>query len=190
MSQKLISLLFFISIPTIILAHGSHGSGIMAGFTHPIFGVDHHVAILGSGFLGYILDQRKWYLLPIAFISAMVLGGFLGVNQEATQIIEKAIAFSVFTIGVFSAFRMRFNFLLILILLLVFGFFHGYAHGAEMPESNTVYKYIPGYTLGAILLALIGVFIGKMIMTKDQHNSTITLISGIIIGCGIMMLLP
>ena len=43
---KLITLTFSIFVPTMLLAHGSHGSGVMAGFTHPILGVDHNVAIL------------------------------------------------------------------------------------------------------------------------------------------------
>ena len=190
MLQKIITLTFLILLPTIIFAHGSHGSGMMAGFTHPIFGIDHNVAILGSGFLGYMLNQKKWFLAPLAFILAMVLGGFLGVNNEATLFIEKVIAFSVLSIGFIIAFRTRLNLLLILAILAIFGYFHGYAHGAEMPETNTVFKYIPGYTLGAILLAAIGVFIGKIVNIKGQNDMPIHIISGILIGCGIMMLLP
>lgn len=163
MLQKTIASSFLIFIPSILMAHGSHGDGIMAGFTHPILGIDHNVAILGCGFLGYIIDQKKWYLSPIAFIAAMILGGFLGIDNEATPFIEKIIAFSVFAIGLMIAYRMRLNLIFVLILLAVFGYFHGYAHGAEMPEMNTISKYIPGYTLGAVLLALIGVFIGKIV---------------------------
>lgn len=190
MLQKIITLTLLIFVPTIIFAHGSHGNGIMAGFTHPILGVDHNVAILGSGFLGYMIDPKKWYLSPLAFISAMVLGGFLGVNHEATLVIEKIIAFSVFSIGFLITFRKRLNLMLILILLAVFGCFHGYAHGAEMPETNTVFKYILGYTLGAILLAVIGAFVGKKNYRKKDKDIAVSMISGIVIGCGIMMLLP
>lgn len=190
MLQKTITLAVLLFVPTIIFAHGGHGDGVMAGFTHPILGVDHNVAILGSGFLGYLLHQKNWYLYPLAFIAAMVIGGFMGVNQEATFLIEKIIAFSVFSIGLLAAFRSRLNTLLVLLLLAIFGYFHGYAHGAEMPETNTVFKYIPGFTLGAILLACIGAFIGKIAYNSNNANTLTSLISGIIIGCGIMMLLP
>ena len=186
MSKTLITLTFLFFLPTIIFAHGSHGSGIMAGFTHPILGVDHNVAILGTGILGYLLDSEKWYLSPIAFIIAMVIGGFFGIENEATLFIEKTIAFSVLSIGFIIAFREKLNLMLILTLLAVFGAFHGYAHGAEMPETNTVFKYIPGYTLGAILLVVIGFGIGKM----SSGDKAIHMIAGILIGCGIMMLLP
>lgn len=190
MIHKTITLVLLILVPTILLAHGSHGNGVLAGFTHPILGVDHNVAILGSGFLGYLLNQKNWYFSPLAFISAMVLGGFLGVNNEATLLVEKIIAFSVFSIGFIIAFRTRLSLILILMLLAIFGYFHGYAHGAEMSETNTVFKYIPGYTLGAILLACLGAFIGKIIHTRNNAYTIISMISGIIIGCGIMMLLP
>jgi len=186
MIQRLTTLTFLLFLPSFIFAHGSHGSGIMAGFTHPILGIDHNVAILGTGILGYLIDQKKWYLAPLAFIVAMIVGGFMGVDKEATFFVEKTIAFSVLSIGFLAAFYKNLNVAVILALFAVFGGFHGYAHGAEMPETNTVFKYIPGYTLGAILLAIIGFFIGKV----SRQGKAIHMISGILIGCGIMMLLP
>ena len=173
-----------------MLAHGSHGHGIMAGFTHPIFGIDHNVAILGSGILGYIVDQKKWYLASLAFILAMIVGGFLGLDQEATFFIEKVIASSVVVIGLFIALQQRLNLLLMIVILFIFGGFHGYAHGAEMSETNSAFKYIPGFTLGALLLAAIGIFTGRTAHEKSTNESLINLLSGIIMGCGIMMLLP
>lgn len=189
MHQRIFSFTLLLLLPTFLLAHGSHGNGVLAGFTHPILGLDHNVAILGSGLLGYLIDSKKWYLVSSAFIIAMVVGGFLGVDHEATLFIEKTIAFSVFFIGLTIVLRNKLNLSLILVLLSMFGGFHGYAHGAEMDEMNTVFKYIPGYTLGATLLAGLGVFIGKMISTKDDNNTFIVLASGVVIGCGIMMLL-
>ena len=190
MLQRLTKLAFLTLIPTILLAHGSHGNGVMAGFTHPILGVDHNIALLGCGILGYIAKPTKWYLAPLAFILAMVMGGYIGIGHEATPTVEKVIALSVLSIGIMVAYVKRFNFLLIVGVLFVFGFFHGYAHGAEMEESNSAVKYIPGYMLGAMLLAAIGILIGKQISHKSQEEAFITLVGGIIIGCGIMMLLP
>jgi len=33
-------------LPLSLFAHGGHGSGFMAGFTHPIFGLDHNIALI------------------------------------------------------------------------------------------------------------------------------------------------
>ena len=120
----------------------------------------------------------------------MVVGGFLGIGNEATLVIEKVIAFSVLSIGLLIIFKNRLNIGIILGLLVVFGFFHGYAHGAEMPETNTVYKYIPGYTMGAALIALLGAFIGKRVTASKEVSSYTYVIGGILIGCGVMLLLP
>ncbi len=189
MLQRTFTLVIILFLPTFLLGHGSHGNGIMAGFTHPILGLDHNVAILGTGILGYLLDQKKWFLAPLAFIAAMIVGGFIGVEKEATFFVEKTIAFSVFIIGGMIAFRSKLNLGLILLLVAIFGGFHGFAHGAEMDPSNTVFKYIPGYSLGAILLVGIGALIGKVVYGNGEKQILSYLVGGIVIGCGVMMLL-
>jgi len=176
-------------LPFTLLAHGSHGSGIMAGFTHPIFGLDHAIAILGTGFLGYLLKDTKWYLVFLPFIIAMIIGGFLGINQDATLVIEKVIALSVLIIGLFSLFYKQINIIVILISLAIFGFFHGFAHGAEMPATTTSLQYISGYSLGALLMNVIGMLIGRGIASQNNLERNFYFVSGILAGCGIMILL-
>ena len=43
-----------------------------------------------------------------------------------------------------------------------FGFFHGFAHGAEIPDIADPLLYAPGFLLGTILLHLLGVLIGDI----------------------------
>jgi urease accessory protein len=43
-----------------------------------------------------------------------------------------------------------------------FGFFHGFAHGSEIPEIAEPIVYAVGFLLGTILLHLTGVLIGDM----------------------------
>ena len=189
MFQKLCSFSILMLFPIFLLAHGSHGNGIMAGFTHPIFGIDHLVAIFGTGLLGYLINPSKWYLQLMTFVLLMILGGVLGINKEATFIIEKIIAFSVFFIGILIAFGIELNLVVSLIILGVFGFVHGYAHGAEMEPTNTALKYISGYSLGTILVGVVGMYVGKMLGSKNQEEKYISILGGVICGCGIMMLL-
>lgn len=190
MDQRCITLIVLSCIPAVLCAHGSHGNGVMAGFTHPILGVDHNVALLACGLLAYLLDQNKWFLFTLAFVISMLIGGFLGVSREATFLVEKVIAFSSLVMGIMIAYRKSLNIWIIVALFFVFGAFHGYAHGAEMDPSNSVFKYIPGYILGAILLTLAGAMIAKMVYGRTNSENSIRLLAGIIIGCGIMFLLP
>jgi len=182
-------LLISILLPLSLFAHGSHGNGIMAGFTHPIFGVDHAIAIFGAGFLAYQLNNSKWYLYFMPFIIAMIIGGFLGVDKEATVVVEKTIALSVLVIGLFIAFYKKINFIIILISFAIFGFFHGFAHGAEMPPAMNKAVYITGYSLGTLLMATIGMLIGKILNTKNNFDRNALFISGFIVGFGIMILI-
>ena len=177
-------------IPMLVFAHGSHGSGFMAGFTHPIFGLDHNLAILGIGTLSYLLDTKKWYIYPITFLILMIIGGISGIGKDSSIVIEKMIALSVLVIGLTHLKKINSGNLTIALMIGVFGFFHGYAHGAEIPENTTQIKYISGFAIGAIILSILGFFIGKSIMNKSSQPKYITLISGILLGAGIVFLWP
>ncbi len=186
---------FFLSFivvffPMMLFAHGSHGNGIMAGFTHPIFGLDHAVTIVGIGALAYFKNKSKWYLLFLPFLGAMIVGGFLGIGNEATFAIEKFIACSVLITGLFILGHDKLSPILLSIVLALFGFAHGYAHGAEMPETTTSLQYVSGYTLGAILMATIGMFFAKLLYSiSDNEEKNVNLLGGIVIGCAVMILL-
>lgn len=189
MSPKIILVFYIVLFPLAVMAHGTHGTGVLSGFTHPILGLDHAIAILALGILGYLLKPGRWYLLLLAFTISMILGGLLGITKEATFLIEKIIAFSVLFLGLFIAFDFRIKIGLILILSGIFGAVHGYAHGAEMDSANTALKYISGYTLGTLLVGTIGMHIAKITNSLDNKRSHIKIIGGTILGAGVVILL-
>jgi len=178
--------LFF---PFVLLAHGSHGGGIMAGITHPIFGLDHAIAIMGVGLLGALIDKSKWYLYLISFLIPMIIGGYFGINEEATFLIEKIIAFSVFAIGLFMLYFKKINTNLIFIVLAIFGFFHGFAHGAEMPDTTTGPLYITGFAIGTLIMGTIGMLICKFLNPNDGTNRFVNFVAGFVVGCGALIIL-
>ena len=189
MRFKLVIVLLIGFLPELLFAHGSHGSGIVAGFTHPIFGLDHAIAILGTGMLGYLLDSSRAYLYVLSFLAAMIIGGYLGIENEASFWIEKFISFSVLVIGMLVAFYSNLKYKILFFILALFGFVHGFAHGAEMPEATTAVEYIAGFSLGTLLLGGIGILICKLI--QSLHNSTQLnyILGGVVMGCGIMLLI-
>jgi len=181
---------FLIFLPSILLAHGSHGSGLMAGFTHPILGIDHAIALFGTGILALFLDHKfKWFYTALIFILAMIIGGYLGINNEATFLIEKIIAASVLLIGLFIGMNKKINLVLILVSISIFGFFHGFAHGAEMPEATQAIKYIPGFALGALLMASLGMVICKFLISKSNPSPVSLFLSGLLVGMGFLILI-
>lgn len=62
------------------LAHTGVGSasGLSAGFTHPIGGLDHVLAMVAVGILAAQLGGRSMWLVPAAFVGTMIVGGLLG----------------------------------------------------------------------------------------------------------------
>ena len=178
MLGKILSTILLLCLPCLLLAHGSHGNGVMAGFTHPIFGLDHMFAILGAGILGYLSDSKRWYLYLLGFLIPMIVGGLIGIGNEATFTIEKIIAFSVFLMGALIATRIEIHLVIGVILLGIFGFIHGYAHGAEMSVDNTALKYVSGYALGTALVGSVGMLIG---MGLKAANSKLIIVAGLIL---------
>ena len=186
--KKYLSLLLLF-LPIYAFAHGSHGSGFMAGFTHPILGIDHNIALLGTGILGYWQNRKQWYLYPLAFILLMAIGGFLGIGQEATVAIEKFIAFSVIAIGSIIGLQLSFGQTITLLLLSVFGFAHGYAHGAEMPSETTAFQYISGFVIGAALLTVIGWGLSLFLQKRPNSQQLFTLVGGMLMGAGLLLII-
>ena len=177
-------------IPSLSYAHGGHGSGFIEGFTHPIFGVDHFLTIIGIAILAYTLDPKKWYKFIGVFIIMMIIGGIIGIGKEASPAIEKIIAISVLAIGVGILFLpLTKSTLAILSIIAIIGFFHGYAHGVEMSETNTIYKYVPGYSVGAILLSSVGWQISKYSSDTSNPIGIYRFIGGLIAGAGIIIVI-
>ena len=178
----------FLLFPFFSFAHGVHGNGILAGFTHPIFGLDHAVAIFGTGILGFMVYKNKWFYVFLAFLVPMVIGGVLGIGQEATFLIEKVIAFSVFALGIMILMNQKLPLSLVLLLLAAFGFFHGYAHGAEMPDMS-MYIYIIGFAMGTFLLGVIGMLCARHLFNDEKIKGINYLPAGLLLGAGFMILL-
>ena len=190
MNKALLALIIFsILFPTLGWSHGSHGSGFVAGLTHPIFGLDHAFAIFGLGIMSHYLKPTSWYFYPLAFIAPMVVAGYIGIDQEGIVFVEKIIALSVVVIGLGLALLKPKSNLAIYLAIALFGAFHGFAHGTEMPEGTTALQYIPGFLVGALLLSIVGLAVGKMIDRTVNSLRYYVLLGGFIAGAGFIILI-
>jgi urease accessory protein len=142
------------------LAHtGLHiGSGFASGVAHPFLGLDHLLAMVMVG-LWAAQQQGPWQRMapPLAFVSCMALGGYLGQAGLALPHVETGIALSVLGLGLLTAFAVRLPVAASLAVIGVFALFHGHAHGAEMP-AVALWTYMPGFILATALLHGLGYF--------------------------------
>lgn len=157
--------LFLAAMCGAALAHTGHGDagGFAHGFTHPLGGLDHVLAMVAVGLFAAHLGGRALWLVPATFVAAMALGGALGMAGVALPFVETAIALSVVVFGLAVALRMSVPVLGAMALVGVFAIFHGHAHGAEMPADASGARYAGGFLLATALLHCAGIVLGLTI---------------------------
>ncbi len=154
-------LLILIAFPALLSAHGTGDNAFMHGFTHPIFGIDHMLAILGVAILGhYFLHEKPW-LPSILFVIAMVIGSVFGVKGDVLPYMEEVIKFSIVICGILIWGKFELTLVGFALIGIFAGYFHGYAHGYEMPSESNTALYTGGFVLGAIIVSLVGYGIAK-----------------------------
>jgi len=143
------------------LAHldpGEHGS-FAAGFTHPLFGTDHVLAMIAVGLWAALLGGRAIWALPTAFVSAMVAGFVLSLAGVPLPFVEPFILASVVILGAVVALALRLPLGLSAALVAAFGVCHGHAHGGEIGLAGEI-GYAAGFVLATALLHAAGLLIG------------------------------
>jgi urease accessory protein len=143
------------------LAHldpADHGS-FAAGFTHPLFGTDHVLAMIAVGLWAALLGGRAVWALPTAFVGAMVAGFALSLAGLPLPFVEPFILASVVVLGVVVALALRLPLGLSAALVAAFGICHGHAHGGEIGSAGEL-GYAAGFVLATALLHAAGLLIG------------------------------
>lgn len=143
------------------------GGGFASGFTHPLFGFDHVVAMVAVGLWGAVLGAPAIWLLPVVFPLVMALGGALGVLGVPLPAVETGIALSGVVLGLLVALFVRAPLWVAAVIVGAFAVFHGHAHGTELPEAANPYAYAAGFVVGTGLLHLAGIAIGGLTKTKE-----------------------
>jgi urease accessory protein len=155
----------FLSMPAAALAHTGVGdaSGFAHGVAHPMLGLDHLLAMMLVGLLACQLGGRARWLLPASFITVMVLAGIVGMQGWDAPFIEAGIALSIVGLGMMVATGRQMRTAVSVSAVAFFALFHGYAHGAEMPETAGGLGYAAGFVLATALLHAAGFGIGMAI---------------------------
>jgi urease accessory protein len=148
--------------PAAASAHADAGAlgGFASGFLHPVRGVDHVLAMLAVGMWGAQLGAPALWALPVAFPLVMALGGVAGILGLSLPSVEWGIALSVVVLGAAIALDRRPRLGLAGLLVAFFAVFHGYAHGAELPQQAGALAYSAGFVVATGSLHLAGIALG------------------------------
>jgi urease accessory protein len=158
-------------------------SGFAHGFMHPIGGLDHILAMVMVGVFAAQLGGRAVWLVPASFVTVMALGGALGLAGVAVPSIELGIGLSVVVLGAAVAFHLRAAVPIAMALVGFFAVFHGYAHGAEMPEDAGGLAYGAGFVTATALLHAAGIGLGVAIGSESgKIGQTLVRVAGAVVA--------
>ncbi|MFP3568512.1 HupE/UreJ family protein [Paraburkholderia sp. SIMBA_030] len=176
--------------PVIAFAHVGQSDisgGLLAGFRHPISGLDHVVAMVAVGLWGAQLGRPAIWVLPVTFPIVMAFGAVLGGLGVPIPGIEVGIALSALALGAAVALALTPPLWIASLLVAVFAVCHGHAHGAELPGSANAMTYAIGFVAATGTLHALGILTGTVNRWKAGGYALRaggTLIS----GCGVYFL--
>lgn len=152
-------------LPTAASAHTGVGTaaGFAAGFSHPIGGLDHLLAMLAVGLWAVQMGGKARWAVPAAFVALMMTGGLLGLSGIQLPYVEAGILASVLVLGILIAAGLKLPLLVSMFLVGGFAIFHGHAHGAEMPLTLSAASYSLGFALVTALLHVMGMTAGVIL---------------------------
>ncbi|HEY6859198.1 MAG TPA: HupE/UreJ family protein [Pseudolabrys sp.] len=164
-------IIFFVLAPAAALAHPGHDGpgGIMYGFVHPVTGIDHVLAMIAVGVLAALYGGRALWLVPLSFVAAMAIAGVIGMAGIVIPVAEVGIGVSVVVLGLAIAFQLRPPTFVAMAVVGFFALFHGYAHGAELPDGITGLSFALGFLFATALLH--GTGVGLALLMQRQASS-------------------
>jgi len=154
--------------PALAQAHPIPGEvhSFMGGFSHPLLGLDHILAMVAVGLWAAQLGGRAMYLVPAAFVSLMTIGGAMGMAGIHLPMVETGILVSILVLGLLIAAAVRLPALAGMAIVGMFALFHGHSHGTELPAAATGVTYAVGFIVATTCLHACGVGLGLLAQKK------------------------
>ncbi len=165
MSMKLLKATLVAALaltPGLAAAHTGHGdvAGLAHGFSHPLSGLDHVLAMVTVGVFASILGGRALWAVPASFVGMMAVGGLAGMAGLNLPFVEAGIALSVVVLGAIVALKLSPPVTLSMAIVGFFAIFHGFAHGTEMPVDASGIGYGAGFLFATAALHGAGIALG------------------------------
>jgi urease accessory protein len=136
-----------------------------------------------------IYGKRAMWGVPAIFVTGMAVGGTVGMVGVYMPywVFEAGIAGSVLLLGLALALKRTDLLRPSLVAVAIFGFFHGYAHGAEMPALASPLLFAAGFLLGTTGLHLAGVGLGAGALRLDTRVRAIRVAGACLAAFGLWL---
>ncbi len=164
-----------------------HGS-LIAGFTHPLSGLDHILVMVAVGLWSAQIGRRAMWVVPAAFVGMMAFGFGLAVAGTHLPFVEPAILASVVALGLLIATVTRMETTACAAIVGVFALFHGYAHGGELGAAG-VLPFGAGFAIATALLHVAGIGLGLGVGRLSSGRVFSRLLGGLTAFAGLALIL-
>ena len=158
--------------------------GFFEGLTHPIFGIDHLLAMLCVGMISSRIGGKAIWQVPSCFVLVMAIGCVVGFYGTTNSFIEPIISFSVIVFGILFLTPRFLTLTTTFVTVALFAIVHGYAHGKEMPIFVLPEIYIAGFMISTIAVHIFGVGIGELINKLPNARRITQMTGGLLIIAG------
>lgn len=177
LKRSLLTLAISIAATLPAFAHldpAEHGS-FAAGFSHPLFGLDHILAMVAVGLWAAMQGGRALWLVPAAFVGTMALGFAAAIAGMPLPFVEPVILASVIFIGIAIALALPVPTSAVAAMVGFFAFFHGHAHGGELGGAGA-WEFAIGFVVATAALHAAG--IGAGLVLARLSGKVLTRIAG------------
>jgi len=135
-------------------------ASFVSGLAHPIFGLDHVLAMIAVGLWAQQTGGLSQLKVPVAFVLCMVAGFAMGLLQVPLPFVEPMILASIVVLGLAVSVALRPDARLCIALVGLFALFHGNAHSAEMGVAGAA-SFGLGFVCATMFLHAAGIGIGS-----------------------------
>lgn len=160
-----------------------------SGWFHPLSGMDHLLAMISVGAWSSQIGGRAIWIVPSAFVCFMFLGGLAGFEHFELPATEIAVSLSVVLLGLAISIKQRLPVAVAAGATALFGVFHGYAHGYEMPLMDNRVTYTLGFLTTTAMLHVVGAVGAHFMLKSDRGDTLLRLLGGVSTLCGIYLVL-
>jgi urease accessory protein len=131
---------------------------------------------------------RAVWVLPLAFVAVMAIGGALAVGGVSLPWVEPGIAASVLVLGALVAAAVRLPLAASAALVAMFALVHGHAHGTELPATASGLAYALGFMATTAALHLAGIAAATF-WQRTGAPAVIRIAGGAAAACGLILCL-
>jgi urease accessory protein len=153
--------------PALALAHPGHEtvSGFLAGVMHPWSGLDHMAAMVAAGLWAGGKRRALLHTLFVMTVVGIAGGTLLGVSGDILTAPERVVAISAVVLGLLVATAVaRVRSYMVVALITLFCFFHGYVHAIETPRQLAQLDFTSGFVVSMLALQITGVMFAAKLL--------------------------